>query len=294
MVDGATVVVGPGSLGADTTLTGSSAPPQGGLPRAGDLRGKVLELGPSGTKFTKPVMIGLPLPGAVPAGKQWSVAWLDTTLNQWVPLPTAIEGDRAISMVDHFTPFVLLESNAVDLGGSCSALPGCGGALGAHYDLSAACPKKAPPAAGELPFCPGSSTSQGEGRAAGTFDFDTQALSFTQTFTLGSFTRMELQPACLAVLPALVGGAITTCADVEVGLGAAFKAPMLCGGDVATKCVCRSPATFVELSQKGTYSTAGSEITTNGDGGVTKASYCVNGGNMHVTNYGDFDLVYAP
>lgn len=295
-VDGASILVGPMAAKSDGTITGASGPVPSGVPRAADLRGKLFDFGPDGTSFAKPVLVSLPLPGPVPSGKDWKVAWLDTAKMRWMPLPTVLDasGTHALAVASHFTSFALLESTLVDT--ACPLKPGCGGALAPHYDMTAACFKGTPPKSGPLPFCPTGSLSGSELHAAGFFDFDTAAMTFEEQVTLGVFSRIEAEPACLTVLAMLVGGPVTACKDLEAPFAQAFKASVLCSGDPATKCVCYGPSTIAETSETGTYTTASASITLTTSGGMMGTSdYCVDAGNLFVTTAtSDWDFGYAP
>ncbi|MCC6646158.1 MAG: hypothetical protein IT374_11370 [Polyangiaceae bacterium] len=293
VVGGATLLFGPKVVAADLTVTGSSGDVASGTPRSSELRGKVYEFGPSGTKFDKAVLIRLPLPGSVPSGKQWNVAWLDAAAGKWVPLPTVITSEGAVSMTNHFTQFTLLEQPLLDVSGGCNVAAPCGGALGSHYDLGAACFTGNPPMSGPLPFCATGSLSQAEAHTTGIFDFDDATKGVYQAIVLGLFTRMDLEPACLGAITAITGP-VTKCTDLEASLGSAFKASLFCGGDPASKCTCFAPSTFAESIHTGTYSTNGNTLTLTDAKGSVDTDYCVSGGVLDVDDGGTYEFKFTP
>jgi len=71
--------------------------------------GPIINLGPSGTTFNKPITVQVPYsPGAVPEGMVVMLAYYDEVKKSWMPLPT-ISVDRVrgvvIGQVTHFTLF---------------------------------------------------------------------------------------------------------------------------------------------------------------------------------------------
>ena len=101
----ASLLVPAGALATDKLLTVTVGPPAADEPGRDSLAGDVYDFGPSGTTFTVPVALSLPLPGGVPAGKRAVVAWLDAAASQWVPVPSSADGPKITGRVSHFTRF---------------------------------------------------------------------------------------------------------------------------------------------------------------------------------------------
>jgi hypothetical protein len=291
-IDGATLGVGPGAVAVSTAVTASSSPTTAGLPRASDLRGLVYTFGPDGLVFDEPVILALPVTGAPPFGKQWAVAWLDETSNQWIPLPTIVSSGRAVTSTQHFTSFTILEWNRVDVPGDCELPAPCGGTPSGQYDLGGSCYTGPPPAGGSLSFCPTGGFAGGLMLSSGGVTFGPGNEVFRVT-TLVGLTRMVLTTACLTTFGGMVGSTFATCRELEGPLGAEMDVPLVCDGNVSQSCTCYAPNTFIEQLQPGTFATNGTTLTLTTPSGTATLSYCVEGENLSATDSSDFNFLYV-
>lgn len=104
---GAAVQIPANALAADTTITIQelSAPPPGGV-------GAAYDLGPSGTTFSQPVTVSIPVPSGTTNPTIWTRA---DGAAQFTSLPTTVSGGVASAPASHFSVFVL---GPVDLNGT--------------------------------------------------------------------------------------------------------------------------------------------------------------------------------
>jgi hypothetical protein len=118
--EGLTVVIPPGALMADTDVTVAISD-GADLPAATTLVAKVYELGPTGTKFLKPVNITIAFDAAkLVAPKVATVAFLEA--GAWVPLAdSATTGTTALATTTHFTPFGVVSTDPVVV--NCTGMP---------------------------------------------------------------------------------------------------------------------------------------------------------------------------
>jgi hypothetical protein len=107
LAGGAAVQIPAGALASDTTITiaQSAAAPAGAV-------GAAYDLGPSGTTFSHPVTVSLP----VPAGTTDAVVWTKAAgAAHYTSLPTAVSGGVATAQASHFSVFLV---GPVDLNGT--------------------------------------------------------------------------------------------------------------------------------------------------------------------------------
>jgi len=96
--NGASVVIPPGALAADTTIaieeTSAGSPP---LPGGFSAAGRMFAFTPHGTTFALPVTVTLPFdPASVPAGRTPAL-YKTTAANQWVQVPNAGFGSNSVT-----------------------------------------------------------------------------------------------------------------------------------------------------------------------------------------------------
>jgi hypothetical protein len=110
--DGLMVKIPAGALAADTDIT-VAVSDGAGLPGATDLAGKVYDLGPSGTTFSKPVTLTLDFDTTkVVASKVAMVAFLQA--GAWVTLADSfITAGKASATTTHFTPYGVVITDPV-------------------------------------------------------------------------------------------------------------------------------------------------------------------------------------
>ncbi|MGB0679745.1 MAG: hypothetical protein ACPGUV_08805 [Polyangiales bacterium] len=145
---GARLVVPPGALSADTTLT-ATVLARAEQPQAKDLRAPVYDFGPDGTTFTAGHEATLTLTADTPPPTDgaYFAATLDPATAQWVVLPesrTIVEDDGQVSVqakVRHFSRFTIilvLDNSALACGLGDSFTP-CGGDVVGTWRFTSAC-----------------------------------------------------------------------------------------------------------------------------------------------------------
>lgn len=107
LTGGAAVQIPAGALAADTTVTVAqlATPPAGAV-------GAAYDLGPSGTTFSQPVTVSLPVPAGTVNPTVWTKA---AGAAHFTSLPTTVSGGVASAPASHFSVFVL---GPVDLNGT--------------------------------------------------------------------------------------------------------------------------------------------------------------------------------
>ncbi len=271
-LDQVTLVIPPGALAADTTITIASSAPSSSLPDQASISGMVYDFGPDGTTFTKPVSLTLPVSGAIPQGKSAVCAFLDTTKGAWVELPGSASGATVTCQTTHFTKFAL---RFVGPGGTCAFGGACGGDLAGTWDITEIClPKKEPTG---IDICKTDTASTlsilgGKGSLAVT--------GTSYTLNIDIDIKAVYSPACLAPYSQM----ITSCNDVSAQLIKSFKGTATCTGTLTTGCTCT--ATLPQKSDTGTLVIAGTTakfIKTGETADTTTATdFCVKGTALEV------------
>lgn len=108
LTGGPTVQIPAGALAVDTVVTvqqSSVQAPSGAVT-------PVYEFGPSGTTFSQPVTVSIPVPAGTTAGAIWTKADGATA---YTSIPTTISGGVATAQVTHFSVFLV---GSVDLSGT--------------------------------------------------------------------------------------------------------------------------------------------------------------------------------
>ena len=258
MVSGGTLTIPGGALAADTTITVTSASPASSLPDRSNLNGLTYDFGPSGTTFTAPATLALPITGSVPSGKKAVVSWLDTSTNTWHDESSTTSGGTVSASITHFTLFVIrFNGAAVD----CS-FTACGGNPVGTWTLAGACVDAA---ALGLDNCP---TASIDVSATGTIDIKSD-MTYTVDFTLGASIAATIPMSCLpqgATCSALNGNS-TSCTSS------------------GSNCMCTiTDNTPNHSTDSGTWSTSGNDLTVTKTGGGTPTvnAYCVNGNSLKI------------
>ncbi|MEZ4374130.1 MAG: hypothetical protein R3B07_25135 [Polyangiaceae bacterium] len=272
-------------------ITGSSSSSTSGLPRAADIQGKVYDLTPNGTTFNDAGVLTLPVSGAAPSGKQWFIAWLDTTNNVWIPVPTLQVTGRVAAPINHFTYYAVLQGNAADVTSGCNIAAPCGGTLASHYDLGGFCFTGTPPGAGPFPICTTDSTGS-VGTVGGSL-FEFNGGNFVHSLTAATKTTFHMQPTCVTKIESGLSITVAQCSDMDGPLSAAMKMAMVCEGNPATQCDCSVFPSVVDSGvETGTYSTAGTKLTLTTSSKTDTIDYCVSGSTLQMTR-GEFEYVYT-
>ncbi|MCA9640269.1 MAG: hypothetical protein KC492_06215, partial [Myxococcales bacterium] len=288
--DGASLTFGQNAVTGNTVITGSSTSSTSGLPRAGDIQGKVYDLTPNGTKFDDVGVLTLPVSGAAPTGKQWFIAWLDTTNNVWIPVPTLQLTGRVAAPINHFTYYAVLQGNAADVTSGCNIASPCGGTLASHYDLGGFCFTGTPPGAGPFPTC--STDSTGSVGTVGGSLFEFNGGNFVYSLTVATKTTFHMQPTCVSKIESGLSITVSQCSELDAPLSAAMKMAMVCEGNPATQCDCSVfPSVADNGVETGTYSTAGTKLTLVAPSKTDTIDYCVSGNTLQMT-LGEFEYIY--
>lgn len=138
-VEGATLVIPPGALAEDTTITVETVT-SAGLPSEADIVATVHDFGPDGLTFLSPVT--LTLDAQLPASLEDrvpTIAWLEEGV--WTQVASTLEGSAVSAQIDHFTPFTVLLVAGAQVGGTCDVegYTACGGNVVGTWSYSAAC-----------------------------------------------------------------------------------------------------------------------------------------------------------
>lgn len=132
---GLTLVVPPGALAEDTSIT-VDVLDTAGLPDAADIVSSVYDLGPDGLTFLSPV--SLTLTATVPDdGRTPTVAWLQD--GAWTPVASTVSGDDVVAAVDHFTVFAVVLTGDAQVDGGCDTFAACGGDPTGSWTYTAGC-----------------------------------------------------------------------------------------------------------------------------------------------------------
>jgi len=260
-----------GALADDTTVTVESSKPASSLPDASSLSGLVYDFGPTGTEFTQPVALTLPLAASPGAGKEAVIAYLNEATDAWEDLPTTVGADGASADIEHFSKYVIRIRNTNNPGGEveCSFTP-CGGDPTGVWQVQSACIT----GEGDSPF--------GDKCDEGTVDVDV-AVDGTLTVADGRYTwNLMIQGDVVFNIPAscvdpLSGGMATACTDFEGDDG-----DTTCTGALASGCTCSKPGTPETEASTGTLEVRGSQFvgTEDGEEPGEPADFCVSGNSL--------------
>lgn len=268
-----------GALDADTTVTVASTKPSSDLPDASSVQGLVYDFGPTGTTFSKPVAMTLPLPSAPGNGKEAVISYLDEATNTWSDLTTTVEAGSVTADIQHFSTYVVrVRIVNVDMSGGdvdCS-FTACGGDPTGVWQVADACLNSA----GESPF--------GDQCPDGTVDADITA-DGTLTIADGRYTwDLTLSGNAVLGVPAdcvgpLSGNTATSCADFE-----GTDSGLTCTGTITTSCTCTKPLDPTTENSSGALEIQGSQAIGTPDDDPTGGSasdFCVQGNTLKIMTH---------
>ncbi len=271
---GATLVIPPGALSADTeiTVTATSA---AGLPDSATVVGDVLDYGPDGTAFDPPATLTLSADATLAADEALVISRLDG--QAWTDLPSTAGGGAVSAEVAHFTSFaarVVVQAPGVY---ACAPVAGCGGDPSGTWTLVSSCRMSA----GELPFtCDVPYVTESDGTSLRTY---AGAGTFEVRGT-GGGTTTYTHTAPAECLPA---GA-TDCATLYDPLAGTLESLPTCTGDAAVACACSDgpyPGSGTSV-QSGTWSVSGTTLTETTPGEVGYVDrvfeFCVDGDTLTI------------
>jgi hypothetical protein len=272
-----------GALADDTTVTIESSKPASTLPDASSLTGLVYDFGPTGTEFTKPVALTLPLAAKPGDGKEAVIAYLNEDTNTWEDLETTIGADGAQADIMHFSKYVIRirNTNVVDPSEEveCSFTP-CGGDPTGTWQIATAC----------LSGTTGTDDPFGGKCEAGTVDVNVAADGtlvigggrYTWDLTVQGNVTFNIPASCV---DSLSGGAATSCADFAGDSG-----ETTCEGSLATSCACTQVGDMDTQHSTGTLEIMGNQVigTNDGEEPGEPSDFCVKGNSLklmiHETN----------
>lgn len=280
--DGGDVVLGKaklsipgGALAEDTTVTVESSKPASSLPDASSLSGLVYDFGPTGTEFSEPVALTLPLPAAPGAGKEAVIAYLNEDTNAWEDLTTTVGKDGASADITHFSRYVIRirNTNVEQPGGEveCS-FTACGGDPTGTWQIQSAC------LSGET----GASDPFGGKCDAGTIDVNVAANGtltvqggrYTWDLTVKGDVTFNIPASCVDPLG---GGQATSCDDFAGDSG-----NTTCSGSLDKGCACTQAGDTSNESSTGTLEVKGNQVIGTEDGGEPgePSDFCVKGNSL--------------
>jgi hypothetical protein len=273
----ATLLVPAGALAGDKLLTVSAQAPEADLPGRDSIAGDVYDFGPSGTTFTVPVALTLPLGGGVPAGKKAVVAWLDPASGQWFPVPSTVEGEKVRGLVTHFTRFalLLLQDSAL-----CPYAGACGGSLDGTWKYTNSCLKATESDAAQCGTA-GAVKMRQEYQVGGTVTIAQGRFDATQMITASA--TLFYTPACLAEIRG-AGVPDADCATLqEAWRKQNPAAAWVCAGTVEQGCSCLLTQSL-SAKTAGAVVITGQQVAFNEDGKPVKppGDFCVKGTSLTV------------
>jgi len=302
---GVTLSVPAGALAEDTELT-AEVVSKTGLPDAKNLAGNVIEFGPDGLTFLKPVGLEIGLAGAkIPDGADVSIAWLDEKKNEWVDLEgSKVSGDKVSATTTHFTKFVIRwtitdTGMVVQESGQCdlTKFTACGGDVEGTWEYSAACVNatlgnKDPQDAGVNPILKCISVEIGLD-LSGTVTFAGGTMTGNQVIDVSGMETVD--KACYndAVAAMAMGQAVPDVECSSFDQEAKDGKPAVPAVDTGDTCTITIGQGMEEKPIDSTYSVKGTTITTTDsigeDGGVPEpevSEYCVSGDTLTILGTG--------
>jgi hypothetical protein len=279
---GAALMIPPGSLAADTTITANAAAATAAVPSHDTVKGLFYEMGPDGTTFDPPATLTLPLGGKPPGNATVVISMLSN--GQWTNLETTESSAGLVSaQVAHFTGFAVRwltgDSVAPD---DCTAPPdlACGGDLVADWTPTKGC------FFGEqLDGCDGTSRFSYVVDLMGEANFKDD-LTYSLDLPYSVTGRVRATSDCLRV------AGFTSCAEMQEQLVTHEEAsfPTLwstatCAGTATTGCDCTSTGTgSFAMPQTGSYTAVEAMLSTTamGEDPGAAMAYCVEGNKLWV------------
>jgi hypothetical protein len=182
-------------------------------------------------------------------------------------------------MVVFSTALAAMTASCGGSSGSCGKVQPCGGSVVGTYNISAACINQAALNMQLQIDCPGAQVSYGNIHVSGNSSFNAD-MTYSLTETVSASVSESLPSSCLTQL------GITSCAVLDAALQASIGSdPTIQSGHCSGSGTCT--CTFVLAPQtnteSGTYTTAGTTLTTTAsDGSTSSSAYCVQGSELHV------------
>lgn len=252
----ARLVIPPGALAADTTVTAARRT-AGDEPDSDTIIGLVYDFGPPGTELLLAARLTMPVAVTPLDDEEAVISWLDG--GAWRDETSTIEGETIAAEVSRLATFAVRFRPA---GGLSCGFTGCGGDLAATWDIAGACVdvETDNPFAGACPTATVSATMS----ASGTVTFGGDA---TYAFAV------DLDGAITAELPS----DCTSDAAMCEGLFGDEPGDFQCSGTPISGCTC---VLTIQASngEGGTHATAGSTLTLTPTGDVAvDHAFCVEG-----------------
>jgi hypothetical protein len=270
-LDEAWLFVPAASLAADVTLTASASPASADTPEAAKVYGSVYEFGPTGTQFTSPAYLALPVD--VPSQKRAVVVRRSTGDSAWTRLPTAVFDGHAYAAVSHFTSFAVLLEPASDACTNYDATCGTGDVEGT-WDVQDFCNGTSIPEGGGpvklLPKCADDKVASTEFASAG-------GVTLNADRTYSSAIVTPFPTVATATVPgscaANAGETADAMAAEIVGDRSTYLAATCTknGSDYDCQAVHR-PSPAVETPATGNYQLSNGKL---GFAGIPQRAYCV-------------------
>jgi hypothetical protein len=166
-------------------------------------------------------------------------------------------------------------------GGSCGKVQPCGGNVVGTYNIGTACFDNAALTMEAGVDCPGASVSVSGLNVSGSGSFNAD-MTYSVTETISASLSETLPASCLTM-----NGVTFTCAQLDLAIqqllldqpGTYQSAH--CSG--SSSCTCSFVLAPQTTSETGTYTTAGTTITTTDSlGSVSSSPYCVQGNELHM------------
>jgi hypothetical protein len=271
---GASLVIPPGSLAQDTTITATTSPVGSTAPESATVHSEVFDFGPDGTTFSPAADLTLPFTGTPATDETVVVSWLDAGTNTWMDLPTTVAGGEATAPVEHFTWFVVrFVVNGVTTGvDQCDFTP-CGGDPVGSWTFATLClPTNTTTETNPFyDFCP-DATFEVDSSITGSYSVNADG-TWTSDFDTSSTFHFVLPADCTTQIPcSTFEGTDTTC---TVG--------------AAGECDCTSNPYATSTQGAGTWTTSGNQFTSiDGETGEASVSdYCVDGNLLHARDQDD-------
>ena len=254
---GITITIPAGALAADTTITINVAPAST-APNPADVASPLFDLGPTGTKFAKPVTLVIDYDATkAPAGKTPVIAFLANAA--WTPLAdSAAAGGKVTATTTHFTPFAVVWTSSGAGTCSVSGFTACGGDPTGTWSYTDACmtpPSTYDPTNGMCPTASSTFTLM----QTGTLTLDA-AGNYTQISMQNGVEHITVPKTCFPGYP---------CSALTMLFQTATNVQ-----DTGTNCTCDKPVKPATMMGSGTYTVSGTQLTPSSS---TPLDFCVSG-----------------
>lgn len=275
-----------GSVAADRNITLSVAPAPVGTQRLADINGSIYHLEPADLQFDAPAQFAVMAKGTLPAGKQATLARLESN-GTWTPVQS-IWDDRTSQVSGLILRggryALLLEPTSTDV--ACPAASTCGGTLSGSYQYTAECLRMAAPMAPATCGSENSATVSSITRRTGTISFS--GFNYETNLTINTTVDVRAEQACTS-FGQNAGDA--TCADLASRLVQSKLYTWSCSGDMNNRCFC-SGSLQVPQQRSGVFFANDGKLRLTPLAGAneTTQDYCVAGNALTV---GDTSTVFS-